>query len=296
MENKYFEYVVSNKNLLIFGEEPLDKFDELFKKFNEYTYQELTSYSLENLSSMINDFKIDLIIISTEQNKDELCSLLSHIKQKQKLRVFSYIDMEKFNLNANMLNLSDTSFTSDISTQDLRCKFSAILDDTTAVANQESNKNNISKKDSKRARYRDAFDMEVMFVCEELRAIAKAMDGGDISASLFDRMEKNISKVTHIVNNHLMASQSIRELLIQFDTYLQKFDLNDINISGLEGFEQLSRFIEDIASFLDKFFITRDIGDIYIVEDSLENSFEYVKLVFEGKKNSADDGSEVEFL
>ena len=34
MENKYFEYVVRQRNILIFGDESLEKFNNIFDKLN----------------------------------------------------------------------------------------------------------------------------------------------------------------------------------------------------------------------------------------------------------------------
>lgn len=298
MENKYFEYVVRQRNILIFGDESLEKFNNIFDKFNNYIYQELTPHNIENLSSSINNYHIDLIITTSLYKKDELFEILKRVKEGRKIHILICCYPDILSFHENIINLSDAIFTQNISENDLKYKLYNALNDFSEITNPIIDIEEQNKKIVKRERYRDAFDTEVMFICEELRAISKIIDSGDLSSDVFDRLEQNVSKVSYIVNNHLMSSKLIQKLINSFDIYLQKFDLENIDISAVDGFEQLSRFVEDLATFLDKYFITRDIDDIYIVEDSLKNSFEYIQLVFEGKQDSTEDndGSELEFL
>ena len=93
-----------------------------------------------------------------------------------------------------------------------------------------------------------------------------------------------------------MSSKTIKDLINKLDIYFKTFDLEQIDISAIEGFEHLANMINDISVFLDKYFISRQMDDIYVIEDSLANSFEYVKSVFEGTQNSDDDDSEMEFF
>jgi len=178
---------------------------------------------------------------------------------------------------------------------DLKYKIYNSINDMAASShiNKEITNQNSS---AKRKRYKDAFDTEVMFIAEELRAISLLIDSGDISEEIFERIEKITAKVSYIVNGHLMSSKTIQKLINQLDIYFQNFNLEEIDISCIDGFEHLSRLLEDIAEFLDKYFISRQMDDIYVVEDSLKNSFEYVKLVFDGRSDSEDDDSEMEFF
>ncbi len=291
--NEYFKYVAKNSNLLIFGDESLDEFSDIFKYFNNFIFQEMVIFNVENLSATISNFDIDVIIITAKQNKSDISEILTTIKETRDLHIILYCDQDKLYFDENLVNISDTIFTKKISKEALQYKIYNSINDRIASSHIDSTAKGTAVQ---RTKYRDAFDTEVMFIAEELRDISTSIDNGDISQEVFDRMEKNISKVSFIINGHLMSSKTIKKLINKLDVYLKNFDLEEIDISCIDGFEHLSNLIRDVAVFLDKYFITREMDDIYVVEDSLENSFEYVKLVFEGKQDSDDDDSEMEFF
>jgi hypothetical protein len=294
INNRYFEYVVKNCNLLIFGEKYLDDNSDILKHFKSITYQELTPYTLEKLSATINEFNIDAIIITAKQNKKQIYNTLYKIKQTRSIYLMLCFNYQDEDFCEDLVNICDTVFTKNISYENLKYKIYNSINDNIAATHIAKDINNNEQR--KKQRYIDTFDTEVMFISDELKDISFCIDNGDISKEMFIRLEQSITKVSHIVNTHLISSKTIQELINKLHIYLQNFDIHSIDISCIDGFEHLSRLIEDIAVFLDKYFISKQMNDIYVVEDSLINSFEYVKLVFEGKENSDDDESEVEFF
>jgi hypothetical protein len=294
--NEYFKYVVSSNNLLIFGDEPLKEYNDIFHSFYHFIYQEMTPFNLENLSSTVNEFNIDTIIITANKNKDKLHNILINIQENKIIHIILLYNPETLECSENLVNISDSVFTKNISKENLKYKIYNAINDRVASIHINSAMETTGKSESKRKRYRDAFDTEVMFIGEELRDISSAINSGDISTEIFDKLEQNISKVSFIINGHLMSSRTIKKLINDLDDYFKNFNLEDIDISTIEGFEHLSNMILDMAVFLDKYFILRQMDDVQVVEDSLSNSFKYVKLVFAGLQDSDDDESEMEFF
>lgn len=291
--NKYFKYVAKDKRLLMFGDSLLEEFADIFNSFNQVISQEILPFTIENLSATINDFNIDIIVITAKQNDNTIPQILSNIKDYKDLHVMLYCNQDGLNFNENLINISDVIFTKKISKKNLQEKIYNLISDKIASSYIDSSSDELQNN---RVRYKDAFDIEVMFLAEDLKNISKAIGNGDISQEVFDKLKKNISKVSSIVNNYLMSSKAIKRIIKELDEYLNNFDLDSVDITHIEGFEYLSNLIEDLAVFLDKYFITKEMENMYIIEDSLKNSFEYVKLVFEGKHNSDDDNSEMEFF
>jgi hypothetical protein len=61
-----------------------------------------------------------------------------------------------------------------------------------------------------------------------------------------------------------------------------------------EGFIYLARIAEDIKMYIEEYFIARQFSDVYIFEDSLLNSIEFMERSFENVEE--EDLSEVEFF
>jgi len=296
--DKYFKYVVANSSLLIFGDYSLDKYSNVFSNFSSFVFQENTDFNIDNLSSTINEFNIDIIIITADQDKEKLYDKLIDIISHKTIHLILCHNPKKIDCSENLINIIDTVFTQNISLDNLKYKIYNVLNDRVASVHIDSLMETNTKNNhlNTRTRYRDTFDTEIMFICEELRQISNAINAGDLSKEVFNKLELNISKVSFIINGHLMSSKTIKDLVNTLDYYFKNFDLEEIDISSLDGFVHLSNMINDIAIFLDKYFITREMDKIYVIEDSLANSFEYVKSVFEGKNDQDDDASEMEFF
>jgi len=292
--NEYFKYVVTNNNLLVFGDDSLVNFHTIFNYFKKFIYQERTAFNLTNLSSTINEFEINTIIITANENKEDLYEILLAVKSSKLIDLIVCYNPEDLDCSENLINLAESVFTKTIPIDHLQNKIYNILNDRMASADTKLPLE--VKSTLKRQQYRDAFDTQIMFIGEELRDIARSINDGDLSEDIFNKLEKNISKVSFIINGYLMSSKTIKILINTLDSYFKDFNLDSIDISAIEGFEHLSNMILDIAVFLDKYFISKEMDNIYVIEDSLSNSFMYVKLVFEGKNDSEEDDSEMEFF
>ncbi|MDX9742773.1 MAG: hypothetical protein RBT59_03055 [Arcobacteraceae bacterium] len=293
IKKQYFPYVVKDLNLLIVGDDNLANFNEVFHFFHKTFFLEMTPFTIENLSSFILSNNIHIVIVNSLKDKEDIALALEHIIKTQDIKLgLCCLFADKLR-NEKLVNMSDVVFTPNATNDDLVSKFYNLLHTTVDSNNGESNPK-VQTNTSKGA-YRDAFEVDVMLISEELHKAVQKIDEGDISDEVFESIQKNISKVAQIVNGYMMSSDTIKRFIKMFDKFLKNFDKNAVKIENIDGFEYLARLVEDIAIFLDKYFIEKEFDDIYVVEDSLKSSFKFMKDTFEGNQPKEDD-SPLEFF
>lgn len=288
---EHYKHIVKDHNLLIFGNNELTQHQDILNYFQSLHYLQSTQYNLENFTVTLLEFSIDTVIITDTEFLESLSVLLQELQLNKELKLMLCLYPPFDTYSENMINISDSIFTSNIPKEQLSKKIFNLL-------NGQLTTHYIDKTPHTEERYKDQFDYEIMALSDELKQIVKSLDSGDISPELLKKLALHITMVSNIFKQYLITSKTIESLIYNFDNYLQNFDLKSISIDSIDGFEHLARLVDDIAIFLDKYFLSKEIGDIYVVEDSLKNSFEYVKMVFSGKQNSKndDDGSELEFF
>ncbi len=291
IKKQYFPYVVKELNLLILGDKDLSEFDDVFKYFHKKMFLEMTDFNIENLRSFILTNGIHLVIVNSIAPKEHLANTLENISHSQDIKIGICCLLDDSNRSETLINTSDIAFTPNASDEQLLSKLYNILQTSTDIYHEKS----APSAQSSKSAYRDAFEIDVMLISEELHKVAEKIDEGDISDEVFDALHKNISKVAQIVNGYMMSSDTIKRFIKALDKYLVSFDRDAVSIENIDGFEYLARLVEDIALFLDKYFIEKAFDDIYVVEDSLKSSFKFMKDTFEGVKPKEED-SPMEFF
>lgn len=294
IKKQYFPYVVKDLNLLIVGDDNLANFTEVFNFFHKTFFLEMTPFTIENLSSFILSNNIHIVIVNSLQDKEDIALALEHIIKTQDIKLGLCCLFGDKLRNEKLVNMSDVIFTPNATKDNLLSKLYNLLHTTIDCNTNDTSKSKVQTSSGKGA-YRDAFEVDVMLISEELHKAVQKIDEGDISDEVFESIQKNISKVAQIVNGYMMSSDTIKRFIKMFDKFLKNFDKNAVKIENIDGFEYLARLVEDIAIFLDKYFIEKEFDDIYVVEDSLKSSFKFMKDTFEGNKPKEDD-SPLEFF
>lgn len=287
---EYYKHSVKEHSLLIFGNDELQQ-QEILQYFRSIHYLQSTQHNLDNFTITLLEYGIDTIIITDTKFLEPLALLLEELQGNKELQLILCLYPPFDSYSNHIINLCDAVITADITKEQLSKKIFNLF-------HTHATKGQVNTTALKQERYKDEFDYEIMNLSDELKQIVRALDSGDISEELLLKLTDSVAMVSNILTQYLITSKTIENLIYDFNRYLQNFDLSNLNIDSIEGFEHLARLIEDIAIFLDKYFISQEIADLYIIEDSLKNSFEYVKMVFSGKQNSLndEDGSELEFF
>lgn len=282
-ENSNLQYIIKNKNLLLYSDYNLTHLNTIFDMFNNVLVEESTEFTIENLNTTISKNSIDIIIVNTENFHSELYQTLLDIITYEELYIFICINQGD-NISENLINLSNAVFSHSIN-EDL---FSHKL-----YSSLQNRIMNLNTKDFElEESYVDSFEIEIIFIKDELIYISKQIDNGDISQNIFLRITQSIKRINDIFENYLIYSQKIKNFMKELSEMLENTTSSTLNI---DSFNYLSRIIEDISSFLDNYFIKRTFNDLYIVEDSLENSLKFLKISLEEDKNK-EDGSSLEFF
>ena len=282
-ENKNLQYIVKNKNLLLFSDFKIKHLNKFFEMFNNTLIEEATEYTIENLNTTISKNSIDIIIVNTKSFQNELYQTLLDIITYEEIHILLCID-SKDKISENLINLSNSVFTHSITTELFSHKLYS------SIQNRIINLN--TKDFDVEESYVDSFEIEIIFIRDELIYISKQIDNGDLSQNIFSRITQSIIRINIIFENYLIYSKKIKDSMIYLSKLLEKTDSSNLNI---ESFNHLSRIIEDISAFLDNYFIKRLFSDLYIVEDSMENSLKFLEISFNKDKNK-EDGSSLEFF
>jgi len=273
--------IVKDKNLLLYGENNLEHLNEIFNMFKISLIEESTQFTIENLNTTISKNSIDVIVINSKNFKDEIYEILIDIMDYEELHIFLCFNGFE-TVSDNLINISNSTFTYSIDIDLLSHKFYSAMQNR--ILNITKNSNEIKET------YVDSFELEIIFIRDELFFISKRMDTGDISKNILLRISQSINRINKIFENYLMYSNKIKKFMHELGELLHDIDLEKIDVKNIESFDYLSRIIEDIAVFLDNYFIKRNFIDLYIVEDSMFNSLKFLQLSF-ANSNVSDDSS-----
>ncbi len=138
----------------------------------------------------------------------------------------------------------------------------------------------------------DTYEGEVMFVCDDLADYVTAIDQKEIDQELIMK----IADKSHEVSDIFLSStytQHVTPIFLELANFLRAFDI-EAYPKEHEGFVYLARIVEDIKMYIDEYFVQRQFTDVYLFEDSLLNSIEFMERAFAGEKE--EEISEVEFF
>ena len=284
-EEKNFKHLVKHKNILIFGDSELSHLESIFEMFNFNLFQEVTEYSIDKLNTSILENSIDVIIVSSQEFHKKISQALNNILDLEDIYILSCVDDNKL-FSKELINLSHSTFTQDICKDLFYKKLYLCLKKSSSLYEEPVEKDT----------YVDSFEIEIIFLKDELLSISSKIDDGDISKEIIQRVQQSINRINKIFENYLIYSIKIKKSMQYFAKLLENIDFNEASIENMESFEYLSRIIEDIAIFIDNYFIKRNFTDLYVIEDSLANSLKFLKDSFTKEKKNKEDGSSLEFF
>ncbi len=138
----------------------------------------------------------------------------------------------------------------------------------------------------------DTYEGEIMFVCEDLGDLVDAIDKKMIDRELLDEIAEKAQEVSDVFLSSTYT-QHVTPIFLELANFLREFDV-EAHKKDHEGYIYLARIVEDIKMYIDEYFVQRQFTDVYLFEDSLLNSIEFMERAFEGEKE--EDISEVEFF
>ncbi len=138
----------------------------------------------------------------------------------------------------------------------------------------------------------DTYEGEIMFVCDELGDFVDAIDKKIIDRELLLEISEKAQEVSDVFLSSTYT-QHVTPIFLELANFLRAFDVESYDTEH-EGYMYLARIVEDIKMYIDEYFVKREFTDVYLFEDSLLNSIEFMERAFAGEKE--EDISEVEFF
>ncbi len=138
----------------------------------------------------------------------------------------------------------------------------------------------------------DTYEGEIMFVCDDLGDFVDAIDKKMVDRELLVEIAEKVQEVSDVFLSSTYT-QHVTPIFLELANFLRAFNVEAYD-SGHEGYIYLARIVDDIKMYIDEYFVQRQFSDVYLFEDSLLNSIEFMERAFTGEVE--EDISEVEFF
>mgnify|MGYP000341275052 CR=1 FL=1 len=291
---RYLKFIMSDQNLLLLSNKELNEFQGIFDYFNTFVVNDITQTTLKHIDSTLMQDHTDIVVINCYVNNVLIIDIIKKIKEfDEKITVIIILPTQNIQEYIETINYSDIVLTDNFLRKDLSKKLIKNLHDNYSVKAILKNNDENDEKIGVDV-YLDTFEGEVLFLIEELRHFVKDLDNGNLSKELFSEISLKLQEVATVFSRH-NYTRKVSSIFTELGIYLDLLDIKSIEIENLEGFEYLSRIIEDISTYLFEYFVSRVFVDIYLFEDSLADSIQFMK----DRLKSADtsnDTSELSFF
>jgi len=291
---EYYTYSVKDKNLLIYSNNDFSKYDTTLNEFHSHRSINITQLSIDKLGAYIVTHSIDTLLIDLTVDAKNICDVLDTLNQKINLILYLRMDCEE--PYPKLINMCEAIIAEPFNDDVLMYKFFTMLNYSCAIgamnnsASSMSNSLDIDKENLED--YLDTYEGQILFLSEKLQDTVAKLDSGELNDELLQQIAIEIDEVASVFSNHYYTKK-VTPIFIELSNYLKKLDIKQINIKDIEGFEYLSRIIEDINLYVVEYFVDRVFTDVYVFEDSLKNSIQFMQDRLSDKE---DDLSELEFF
>ncbi len=281
VDSEAFAFLAGKKSVLVLAQKSLPVVEIFESSFDTVLYESLCPEVLDTLLPTVTSQKIDIIIA---QPHEGLFQRLDHIRSVYaKLLIIGCIGQD--GCEKEVIDISDKVVTEDIDPERFMRKVFPALRDSYATMHYEITE----------AATADEQELEVIYLCQSMDTVSQAFDSGDLSQELFTRLHEDLQRVQKLFSEYMIRSKRIQPVIRELTDFTATLQTGELEIASIEGFEYLSRIVEDVSIFLKKHFLLREFEDIHLIEDSLENSVLAMKRKFKNG-DDADDGSEMEFF
>jgi len=291
---EYCSYTVKEKNLLIYSNDDFTEYTKIFEMFNSYKICNITDLSLENFGAYIVTNSIDAILIDIIPQSDKIYDILSSFNHNFSLML--YVRSSSPALHIGLINMSEAIIAEPFNEDMLMYKFFTMLNSDSAISAINNASSSMSKIPAAQSgqldSYLDTYEGQILFLSESLQSNLEHLESGELNNELLNEISKQIDEVGHVFSNHFYTKK-VTHLFTELSSYLKDLKLDAIKIENFEGFEYLTRIIEDINTYMIEYFVDRLFTNVYVFEDSLDNSIRFMK---DKLSNVEDESSELEFF
>ena len=265
---------------------------ELFESYNCYSVNDITD---THLSTILTRARIDVVIIESA-DPAEVVRLSQHITRLDWRIALIVIVPEgaEPSLYREANSIADTMICRPLTEETLIQKMVTALaaKQTMTQLSLSLGLESLLADHGDIETFKRTFEGNILLLCDVLQDQAQRLENGELSPELFNEVADDMEKIAKIFGHHHYTGH-VAKTFDNFALYLRNFNFNTIDISTIEGFNYLTRIVEDITTYVKDFFVNRIFSDVYVFEHSLENSIEFMKNTLEKRE---DTQSEMEFF
>jgi len=143
----------------------------------------------------------------------------------------------------------------------------------------------------------DTYEGEVLFLSQDLEEILEEMLHGNFTQDTFELLEQKLNDVSDVFLSS-SYTQHVSPIFKEFADYISNIVCVDF-VKFEDVKEYLCEIVADINTYINLYFVERTFSDVYLFQDSLQNSIEFLQRTYScdlGKCEVEDDGSELDFF
>ncbi|MCK4874814.1 MAG: hypothetical protein KAS26_03110 [Sulfurimonas sp.] len=142
----------------------------------------------------------------------------------------------------------------------------------------------------------DTYEGEVLFLSQDLEEIVQDMQNKNFTPEIFKLLEQKLNDVSDVFLSSTYT-QHVSPVFKEFANFVSTVECEKF-IMFDDAIEYLCEIVSDINTYINFYFVDRIFSDVYLFQDSLQNSIEFLKRAYScdlGNCNE-NDGSELDFF
>lgn len=292
--DKYLKFMMSDKNLLLLSNNEFTQFDDIFDTFHSFVVNNITEITIHHIDAILMQEDADIVIMNCCSSAQLIIEIIERIRDfSENIKIILIIPSSNLSKYVETINNVDFILTDNFTTENLSEKLVACLSDNCSVKTT-LNIQDKSEGNEKIEIFLDTFEGEILFLIEELKNFVKRLEDGELSKKLLKEISTKMQEVAAVFSRHTYTKE-VSPIFINLGIYLDLLEIQNIKIENIEGFEYLTRIIDDISSYLFEYFVSRVFVDVYLFQDSLKNSVQFMKNRLK-TDDTSNDSSELSFF
>ena len=142
----------------------------------------------------------------------------------------------------------------------------------------------------------DTYEGEVLFLSQDLEDIVNDIKGNEFNQETLFFLNQKLNEVSDVFLSSTYT-QHVSPLFKEFASYVSTLNAEEF-AQYEEAKTYLNEIVADINTYINFYFVERNFSDVYIFQDSLKNSIDFLIRSYVCKVNicEEDDGSELDFF
>jgi len=294
----YIHFLAAEYNILYLGKENQELYEKIALYFRTANEIDLNETILTKLSTILNKYDINLVVIDAQGKEDLANRFFQQIKEHDsEILTILLFDPKKFEKLEQTISFVDMIVFYPIVEQLFYKRLFSVLSSEYAIRSIGKRevvlKQKIVKEDSIDKLF-DTYEGSSLFISDELSDMVAQINAGEFTKELFEEVAKKLDEIASIFSKS-PETASVTHIYQELSSYLRKIKLEDIQPQQLKAFDYLSEILNDVSVYLLNMFVDRVFKDVYLFEHSLENNIIFFKSSLEGKEDD-EDNSKLDFF